>query len=119
MHVRVSGSKWRLVLAAAAAAAAAALAATGAGAAGVAGAASKSSLVFAELNPFSGPDAAFGPEMVAGCDAAVGLIDHHGGILGHKATCKGVDTHGDPADAVPAAEQMIATVPNLAGVIGP
>ena len=78
-----------------------------------------SSLVFAEFNPFSGPDAAFGPEMVVACDAAVLLINQDGGILGHPGTCKGFDTHGDPADAVPAAEQMIATTSGLAGVIGP
>jgi ABC-type branched-subunit amino acid transport system substrate-binding protein len=80
---------------------------------------SGSPLVFAEFNPFSGPDAAFGPEMVVACDAAVLLINENGGILGHKATCKGFDTHGDPADAVPAAEQMIATTSGLEGVIGP
>ena len=32
--------------------------------------------------------------------------------------CKGVDTRGDPADAVPATRQMFATTPNLALVIG-
>jgi len=41
-----------------------------------------------------------------------------GGVLGHKLTCKGVDTRGDPADAVPATRQMFATTPNLALVIG-
>ncbi len=76
-------------------------------------------MVFGEFNPFSGPDAAFGPEMLVGCDAASNLINASGGVLGHKTTCKGFDTHGDPADAVAAANQMIATTPNLAGVIGP
>lgn len=85
---------------------------TGAGAAG-------GTLVVAEFNPFSGPTAAFGPEMVAACDAAVALINHAGGVLGHHFACKGVDTHGDPADAVPAAEKMIATTSSLVGVIGP
>lgn len=83
------------------------------------GTTSGSTLIFAELNPFSGPDAAFGPEMVVACDAAVQLINGDGGVLGHKTTCKGFDTHGDPADAVAAANQMIATTSNLAGVIGP
>jgi ABC-type branched-subunit amino acid transport system substrate-binding protein len=77
------------------------------------------SLVFAEFNPFSGPDAAFGPEMLVACDAASNAINAAGGVLGHKTTCKGFDTHGDPADAVAAANQMIATTSNLAGVIGP
>jgi branched-chain amino acid transport system substrate-binding protein len=76
-------------------------------------------LVFAEFNPFSGPDAAFGPEMLVACDAASNLINSNGGVQGHKTSCKGFDTHGDPADAVAAANQMIATTPNLAGVIGP
>ncbi|HLX77825.1 MAG TPA: ABC transporter substrate-binding protein [Acidimicrobiales bacterium] len=78
-----------------------------------------SALVFAEFNPFSGPDASFGPEMLVACDAAVLVINQNGGVLNHKATCKGFDTHGDPADAVPAAEQMVATTSGLAGVIGP
>jgi len=39
-------------------------------------------------------------------------------VLGHKLTCKQVDTRGDPADAVPAARQMFATTSNLALVIG-
>jgi len=83
------------------------------------GTTSGNTLIFAEFNPFSGPDAAFGPEMVVACDAAVRLINSNGGVLGHKTTCKGIDTHGDPADAVAAANQMIATTSNLAGVIGP
>ena len=83
------------------------------------GTTSGNTLIFAEFNPFSGPDAAFGPEMVVACDAAVRLINSNGGVLGHKTTCKGFDTHGDPADAVAAANQMIATTSNLAGVIGP
>jgi branched-chain amino acid transport system substrate-binding protein len=83
------------------------------------GTGSSGKLLFAEFNPFSGPDAAFGPEMVVACDAAINLINKDGGVLGHKVTCKGVDTHGDPADAVAAANQMIATNSNLVGVIGP
>src|SRR6202007_230506 len=41
-----------------------------------------------------------------------------GGVLAHKLSCKGVDTRGDPADAVPATTQMFATTSNLALVIG-
>ena len=33
-------------------------------------------------------------------------------------TCKSVDTRGDPADAVPAVNQMFASTPSLALVIG-
>lgn len=83
------------------------------------GSGSSGKLLFAQFNPFSGPDAAFGPEMVVACDAAINLINKDGGVLGHKVTCKGVDTHGDPADAVAAANQMIATNSNLVGALGP
>ena len=79
---------------------------------------SHSSLVVADLAPFSGPDAALGPTYLASCDGATQAINNAGGVLGHKFACKGVDTRGDPADAVPATRQMFATTPNLALVIG-
>jgi ABC-type branched-subunit amino acid transport system substrate-binding protein len=78
-----------------------------------------STLIIGLFDPFSGPDAIFGQEMVPPCEAAVKVINTAGGVLGHKLACKAVDTRGDPADAVPAARQMIATTPNLVGVIGP
>jgi branched-chain amino acid transport system substrate-binding protein len=76
------------------------------------------SLVVADLAPFSGPDAALGPTYLVSCDGATQAINNAGGVLGHKLSCKGVDTRGDPADAVPATRQMFATTPNLALVIG-
>ncbi|HEY6278189.1 MAG TPA: ABC transporter substrate-binding protein [Streptosporangiaceae bacterium] len=77
-------------------------------------------LTFAVFNPFSGPDASFGPEQLAGCIPAAAAITAAGGILGHaKITCKTADSRGDPADAVPAAEQLISTTPSLVGVLGP
>ncbi|MGH7757924.1 MAG: ABC transporter substrate-binding protein [Candidatus Dormibacteria bacterium] len=76
-------------------------------------------LTVGEFNPFSGPDASFGPEMVGGCLPAIRAINAAGGILGHKMNCIEEDTRGDPADAVPAAERMIAAVPGLVGVLGP
>jgi branched-chain amino acid transport system substrate-binding protein len=79
---------------------------------------SHSALVVADLAPFSGPDAALGPTYLVSCDGATAAIDNAGGVLGHKLSCKGVDTRGDPADAVPATKQMFATTPNLALVIG-
>jgi len=39
-------------------------------------------------------------------------------VDGHPLTCKSVDTRGDPADAVPAVNQMFASTSNLALVIG-
>ena len=79
---------------------------------------SHGSLVVADLAPFSGPDAALGPTYLVSCDGATQAINNAGGVLGHKLGCKGVDTRGDPADAVPATRQMFATTPNLALVIG-
>ena len=76
-------------------------------------------LTFASFNPFTGSDASFGPEMAAGCIVAVHLINKSGGVLGHQAQCVTVDTRGDPADAVPAAQKMIATTTNLVGMNGP
>jgi ABC-type branched-subunit amino acid transport system substrate-binding protein len=77
-------------------------------------------VVVAAFNPFSGPDASFGPEEMAGCIPAAAAITAAGGILKHKVvTCKAVDSRGDPADAVPAAESLIATTGGLMGVIGP
>jgi ABC-type branched-subunit amino acid transport system substrate-binding protein len=77
-------------------------------------------LVYAAFNPFSGPDASFGPEEMAGCIPAAAAIQAAGGILNHKqVSCKAVDSRGDPADAVPAAESLIATTGGLQGIIGP
>jgi branched-chain amino acid transport system substrate-binding protein len=76
-------------------------------------------LTFASFNPFTGPDASFGPEMAAGCIPAANTINQAGGVLGHQAQCIAVDTRGDPADAVPAAQKMIATNENLVGMNGP
>jgi len=76
-------------------------------------------LTFASFNPFTGPDASFGPEMAAGCIVAQHLINKANGILGHQVNCITVDTRGDPADAVPAAQQMLATATNLVGMNGP
>jgi ABC-type branched-subunit amino acid transport system substrate-binding protein len=75
---------------------------------------------FAIFNPFSGPDASFGPEQLAGCIPAAAAIQAAGGILSHKqVSCKTADTRGDPADAVPAAQSLIATTSGLIGILGP
>ena len=81
-------------------------------------AASGGTLTVADLAPFSGPDAALGPTYLVSCDGATQAINQAGGVLGHKLGCKGVDTRGDPADAVPATRQMFATTSGLALVIG-
>lgn len=75
-------------------------------------------ITIAVLAPFTGADAALGPNYQVGCLAATHALNAAGGILGHQVTCKIVDTRGDPADAVPATRQMFATTSNLAMVIG-
>jgi branched-chain amino acid transport system substrate-binding protein len=75
-------------------------------------------LTIADVAPFSGPDAALGPTYLATCYGATSAINAGGGVLGHKFTCKSVDTRGEPADAVPAVNQLFASTPNLALVIG-
>jgi len=77
-----------------------------------------SSLTVADVAPFSGPDAALGPTYLASCYGATAAINGAGGVLGHPLTCKSVDTRGDPADAVPAVNQMFASTSGLALVIG-
>jgi branched-chain amino acid transport system substrate-binding protein len=111
-------SKKRFLIAAAVAVLVAALAGCGSSSSG--GSGNTAPLTFATFNPYSGPDASFGPELGAGCYPAATLIGQAGGVLGHKQIkCVVVDTRGDPADAVPAAAQMIANTSNLVGVLGP
>jgi branched-chain amino acid transport system substrate-binding protein len=82
------------------------------------GAKAGSTLTVADVAPFSGADAALGPTYLATCYGATSAINADGGVLGHKLSCKSVDTRGEPADAVPAVNQMFASTPNLALVIG-
>jgi ABC-type branched-subunit amino acid transport system substrate-binding protein len=79
---------------------------------------SKTALTIGVLAPFTGADAALGPNYQTGCLGAVHAVNTAGGILGHQISCKVVDTRGDPADAVPATRQMFATTKNLPLVIG-
>lgn len=76
-------------------------------------------LTVAVFMPFSGPDALFGAVGDAGTIPAVDAINAAGGVMGHDFTYKNVDTRGDPADAVPAADQMVATTSGLVGTEGP
>ena len=78
-----------------------------------------STLTVVSFNPFTGPDASFGPEMVAGCQAAATAVNAAGGVLSNKVVCASVDTRGDPADAVSGAAKMLATTSHLFGVLGP
>jgi ABC-type branched-subunit amino acid transport system substrate-binding protein len=74
-------------------------------------------LEIAVFSPFSGPNADYGFFEYAGCPPAVSLINQSGGVLGHQLECTIVDNRGDPADAVPAAQKMLATSPHLIAII--
>ena len=86
---------------------------------GPSGPAKSGSLVVASFAPYSGPDASYGPEGASGMIAAIVDINAHGGVLGHKFAWANVDDRGDPADAVPAADKLIASTPGLVGIMGP
>jgi ABC-type branched-subunit amino acid transport system substrate-binding protein len=88
------------------------------GAAGSGSQPTGSPLTVADVAPFSGPDASLGPTYLASCYGATSAINAAGGVNGHPLTCKSVDTRGDPADAVPAVNQMFASTSSLALVIG-
>jgi branched-chain amino acid transport system substrate-binding protein len=70
------------------------------------------------LHPFTGSYASVGEASLQGVTVATSEINAAGGILGHKLQIVHADTLGDPVDAVPAAEHMIATN-HPAAVIGP
>lgn len=93
----------------------AACASSGGGRGGAQGA--ESPLEIAVFSPFSGPNADYGFFEYAGCPPGVRLVNADGGVLGHDLTCTIVDNRGDPADAVPAAEKMLATSPHLVAII--
>ena len=72
----------------------------------------------ASILPFTGPEAVYGPEGESGCFAAAAIINRSGGVMGKKINCVAVDTHGDPADTVPAVTKMLAQYPNLVMSLG-
>jgi hypothetical protein len=75
-------------------------------------------LLVGVLAPFSGTDANLGPAYYAACLAAAPEINNNGGVGGRHVTCQKFDTRGEPADAAPAANQMIASNSNLMAVVG-
>jgi ABC-type branched-subunit amino acid transport system substrate-binding protein len=102
-----------------AALAAGVLAAGCASSSGPSGSGSHAVLTLDVLQPFSGSTAFEGPEQLAGCLAGMKVVNAAGGVLGHKLQCTPTDDKGDPADAVPVTDKMLASTSNLAGVIGP
>jgi len=113
--MRAPGKRRATIGAAAAITALAAACSSGGGG----GVASHTPLTFDVAIAFTGPDAPFGPETMAGCVPAVKLINAAGGVLGHTFRCTSTNTQGDPADAVPAIDKMLATTSGLVGVLGP
>jgi branched-chain amino acid transport system substrate-binding protein len=70
------------------------------------------------LQAFTGVYAVDGAGAGAGTAAAVGAINRAGGVLGRKLEYVDANTFGDPADSVPALNQVIA-VHHVVGMIGP
>ncbi|MDQ2744576.1 MAG: ABC transporter substrate-binding protein [Chloroflexota bacterium] len=78
------------------------------------------SITIDDFAPFSGPDADYGAiTQLPGAVAAVHFLNQQGGVLGCRVKLIHTDSRGEPADAVPALNQMVATTHNLALVIGP
>jgi ABC-type branched-subunit amino acid transport system substrate-binding protein len=69
------------------------------------------------IYPFTGASADQGPIGMAGCLSGAAEVNDGGGVLGKTFVCKSFDTKGDPADAVSAANQMMASA-NPIMVIG-
>lgn len=76
-------------------------------------------LQIASFVPFSGADASYGDLALSGCYPAAYLINQAGGVLGHQISCTTSDTRGDPQDAVPAANALIAHSSSVVAVFGP
>jgi ABC-type branched-subunit amino acid transport system substrate-binding protein len=70
------------------------------------------------LQAFTGVYAIDGAGAGAGTAAAVNAINKAGGVLGRKLEYFDANTFGDPADSVPALNQVIA-VHHVVGMIGP
>ena len=75
-------------------------------------------LLVGVIAPFTGADAGLGPAYYAACLAAAPSINSNGGVGGRQVKCQQFDTRGEPADAVPAANQMVASNANLMAVVG-
>src|SRR6202165_3978681 len=75
-------------------------------------------LLVGVIAPFTNIDAVLGPAYYAACLPASLSINNNGGIGGRMVSCSKFDTRGEPADAVPAANAMIAGNSNLMAVVG-
>jgi branched-chain amino acid transport system substrate-binding protein len=75
-------------------------------------------LLVGVIAPFTQADAALGPAYYAACLPAALSINNNGGVGGRMVSCQKFDTRGDTADAVPAANSMIANNSNLMAAVG-
>jgi neutral amino acid transport system substrate-binding protein len=94
------------------------LAACGGGSTTTGGGLGSGDLLVGVIAPFTGVDAGLGPAYYAACLAAAPSINSNGGVGGRNVKCQQFDTRGEPADAVPAANQMVASNSNLMAVVG-
>src|ERR1700730_8226746 len=76
-------------------------------------------LTVAMVEAFTGANSIDGIAAAAGCYPAARVVNQSGGVLGDKIQCIPVDTRGDPTDAIPAVEKLLATTSGLVGVAGP
>ena len=78
---------------------------------------SPSTLKVAIIGPLSGSYAYVGQWLVDGTKVGINEVNNHGGVMGHKLTTIEQDTAGDPVDAVPAWNGLVAQNPTFE--IGP
>jgi ABC-type branched-subunit amino acid transport system substrate-binding protein len=79
----------------------------------------KSPITEAIVIAYTGPVSFEGGAADSGVYPAVQEINKDGGVLGHKMKIQPEDDRGDPADAVPLVDKLLATASNLVGVDGP
>jgi branched-chain amino acid transport system substrate-binding protein len=84
-----------------------------------AGSTSKGPVTEAIVIAYTGPTSFEGTSADSGVYPAMYEINQAGGILGHQLNVVTEDTRGDPADAVPIVDKLLATTSNLVGVTGP
>ena len=94
------------------------LAACGGGSSSSGGGLGSGDLLVGVIAPFTGADAGLGPAYYSACLAAAPSINSNGGVGGRQVKCQQFDTRGEPADAVPAANQMVASHSNLMAAVG-
>src|ERR1700694_1192979 len=75
-------------------------------------------LLVGVIAPFTNIDAVLGPAYYAACLPAALSINNNGGVGGRMVSCQKFDTRGETADAVPAANAMIAGNSNLMAAVG-